>query len=98
MEWMKRVRIVFDTKEPREFLGDHNGKYQAFEMRLRSDGKCFYMAQFSKLCLEAIKFFEWREERWAEFLVEEVDTESSTEQEFLADAEKKRVELNGAYL
>jgi hypothetical protein len=49
MEWVKSVMIVFDAQMPPEVRGIHNGKYQAVELRLRSDGRCFFLGRHSKL-------------------------------------------------
>jgi hypothetical protein len=98
MEWVKRVTIVFDSKEPPESLGSHNGKYQAVEFRLRSDGKMYYMGKHSKVTPLGLKVFDSREEVWTNFLAEEPETPSFTEGEFLAEVERQRVEENGAYL
>lgn len=98
MEWLKSITIVFDTKEPREMLGAHNGKYQAVELRHRSDGRMFYMGKHSKVTPEGRQTFDYREERWNKFLAEEPSTVAVTEVEFLAEAERHRTEYGGAYL
>jgi putative sterol carrier protein len=98
MNWVKSVTIVFDTRVNRKMLGFHNGKYQAVELRLRSDGKCFYMGKHSKVTLDGQATFDAREERWNRFLAEETNELSATEEEFMANAERQRQVLNGAYL
>jgi hypothetical protein len=98
MNWVKQVTIVFDTKEDRETLGAHNGKYQAVELRLRSDGKCFYMSKHSKVTLDALYVLDAGDKRWDGYLNEKSDEASVTEDQFIAFAEKHRREMNGAYL
>jgi hypothetical protein len=98
MEWVKQVMIVFDTKENREFLGAHNDKYQAVELRLRSDGKCFYVSKHSKVTLDALYVLDAGDKRWDRYLNENSDRASITEDQFMAFAESHRRGMDGAYL
>ena len=98
MKWMKSVTIVFDSTLQSEVRGDHNGKYQAVELRLRSDGKMFYLGKHSKVTPAGLKVIELCDMRWGEMLSEEANTSLFTQEAFLADAEQRRKELNGAYL
>jgi hypothetical protein len=97
-EWVKRVVIVFDSKLP-EPRGACNGKYEAVEFRLRSDGKSFYVGHHSKTCIGGISAFEGSTESlWGMCLADESSEEPLTEEQFLADVEIRRQELNGAFL
>lgn len=100
MEWVKRVMIVFDSQYDPKMIGDHNGKFQAVELRLRSDGRMFYMGKHSKvLPMKVMDLMDQqREERWNEFLAEDAILPPCTEEEFFANAEHQREELEGAYL
>jgi hypothetical protein len=98
MEWIKSVMIVHENTLGPEDRGLHNGKYQAVELRLRSDGKCFFLGMSSKVTLEGWATYSYREERWSKFLTQESDQISFTEEEFLADAERHRKEVDGVYL
>jgi hypothetical protein len=99
LKWVRSVVIVHDLLPlDRSLLGNHNGKYQAIELRLRSDGRCFYLCCHSKITMEALAVLDRRNEQWNEFLHREIATPPATEAEFLADAERQRQQVDGAYL
>ena len=98
MEWAKSVMIVHENTLGPENRGLHNGKYEAEELRLRSDGKLFFMGMTSKVTLEGLATFAGREQRWNEYLIQKSDEDMFTEEEFLAEAERHRKEVDGAYL
>jgi hypothetical protein len=58
----------------------------------------FYIGKHSKVTPEGRQTFDYREERWNEFLAEEPSTVAVTEVEFLAEAERQRIGYDGAYL
>lgn len=99
MQWTKGTTIIFDTPLPEMERGQHNGKYQGIEFRLRSDGKMFYLGTHSKVTALGLAVLgKQRIDRWKDFLNEEVDSVSVTNEEFAADVERQRLEFNGAYI
>lgn len=99
MEWVIEVEIVYVTKDPLEFRGLHNSQWNSLVLRLRSDGKPFFLVKVLKVTREAHQVMKAsRDVRWVGFMKQNVDVPSMTEEEFLDDAEKRRVELNGAYV